>query len=124
MGGKRGVREARHRHRGPDLPNRTQSRDSFHQNIPYPSGSEEAFAHHHADIYANEEPMVDGRHVGSPHFPHRSDRARMHGVYTVSNQQRDRTRDAYGAELRAAVAEFDGLDDEQAEYYAFTSDSF
>ena len=122
MGDRRGSCEVYHRHRGPDLPNRTQNRETFQQSVPYPSGTEQEFARRHAEIFGDAENMIDEQHVDSPHFPRRSERARMHGVYTTSNQLRDRTRDAYNAELEAAVAEFDGLGDDQAQYYSHTSD--
>ena len=121
MKGNHSSGEIRRRHRGPDLPTRTQNRETFRQNIPYPSDPEEDFAHHHADLYTNEENLVDGQHVGIPHFPHRSDRARMHGVYTTTNQQRDRTRKAYQDEHNAANIECDEFDEGQAQYYDHTS---
>ena len=122
MGNKRGLHEVRHRYRGPDLPNRTQNRESFHRNVPFPPGPEQEFAHQHADTYGDEEGMVDGLHVGGPHFPSRSERATMHGVYTTSNKLRDRTRSAYESGLLAANAEYGEFNDEQVEYYGYTSD--
>ena len=122
MGNKRGLHEVRHRYRGPDLPTRTQNRESFQRNVPYPPGPEEEFARQHADIYGEEEGMVDGQHVGGPHFPRRSERARMHGVYTTSNQLRDRTRNAYESELKSAQADYDEFNEDQLEYYDYTSD--
>ena len=84
----RGVGEGGHHQRGPNLPGRTQDRESFQQRIPFPSGPEEDFAQHHAELYGDEEDLVDGRHTGSAHFPRRSERARMHGEYTTSTHQR------------------------------------
>lgn len=114
--------EVGRRQRGPDLPTRIQDRDSFRQNIPYPSGSEEEFARHHAELYGDEEELVDGHHTGSPHFPRRTERARIHREYTTSNEHRDRTRDAYNEVLRPANAEFRALSPERREYYNYTSD--
>ena len=123
MGNKRGLHEVRHRYRGPDLPNRTQNRESFRRNVPFPPGPEQEFARKHADTYGDEEGMVDGLHVGGPHFPSRSERARMHGVYTTSNKLRDRTRDAYGSELNAATAECEEeFNEDQMQYYNYTSE--
>ena len=122
MKGDHGSGETRRRHRGPDLPIRTHNRESFRQNVPYPSDSEEDFARHHADLYTNEENLVDGQHVGIPHFPRRSDRARMHGAYTKTNKQRDRTRDAYMEEVEAAETECEEFSEKEAEYYDHTSD--
>ena len=122
MGNKLGLHEVRHRYRGPDLPNRTQNRELFQRNVPFPPGPEQEFARQHADIYGEEEGMVDGQHVGGPHFPRRSERARMHGVYTTSNQLRDRTRDAYKSELNIASTECEEFDREQMQYYDHTSD--
>ncbi len=67
--------------------------------------------------------MVDGQHTSIPHFPRRTERARIHGEYTTSNQDRDRTREAYRTEVEAANAEFEQLEAEQIEYYRHTSDS-
>lgn len=114
--GERGRRE-----RGPDLPNRTQDRESFRQRIPVPSGSEDDFARHHAELYGDEENLVDGRHTGSAHFPRGSERARMHREYTRSNQPRDRTREAYNAVFNPASTEYEELDAEQTQYYDHTS---
>ena len=122
MSNKRGLHEVRHRFRGPDLPNRTQNRESFQRNVPFPPGPEQEFARQHADIYGNEEGMLDGQHVGDPHFPSQSERAKRHGVYTTSNKLRDRTRDAYASELRAAKAEYEEFNENQMEYYDHTSD--
>ena len=66
--------------------------------------------------------MVDGLHVGGPHFPRRSERAMMHGVYTTSNKLRDRTRNAYESELHAANADCGEFNEDQSEYYDYTSD--
>lgn len=121
MGNKRGLHEVRHRYRGPDLPNRTQNRESFQRNVPYPPGPEQEFARQHADIYGKEKGMADGQHVGGPHFPSRSERAKMHGVYETSNKLRDRTRTAYESGLRAATAEYDEFGEDQGKYYDHTS---
>jgi hypothetical protein len=113
MGAKRGfVRQ----HRGPNLPDRTQDRESFQRNIKCPSGSEEEFARRHADLYGNEENLVDGRHVGTPHFPRRSERARLNGQHSLSNHFRDTTRNAYKFELDAAIPEYEELPDDQVAY--------
>lgn len=101
-----GNRGSGRHHRGPDLPRRTQDRESFQRNIPYPSGSEEHFARHHANLYADEEDLVDGRHVGSAHFPRRSERARISGQHSMTNHLRDTTRNAYAEELDAANVEY------------------
>ena len=122
MKGNQGSGEKHRRHRGPDLPIRSQNRESFQQKIPYPSDAEEDFASQHADLYADEENMVDGQHVGVPHFPRRSDRARMHRVYTTTNQQRDRTREAYMKEVEAAETEREEFSEKEIEYYNHTSD--
>lgn len=123
MGIKGGLREVRHRYRGPDLPDRTQNRQSFQRNVPFPPGPEQELARQHVDIYGKEEGMVDGLHVGGlPHFPSRSERARTHWVYTTSNKLRDRTRDAYTSELSAANAESENFNEDQREYYDYTSD--
>ena len=119
MGGKRG---SGRRHRGPNLPDRTQDRESFHGNIKYPSGSEEQFARRHAELYGNEEKLVDGRHVGSAHFPRRSERARISGQHSMSNHHRDTTRNAYRKELDAAIAEREDFSQDQVAYYNHTSD--
>ena len=66
--------------------------------------------------------MVDGLHVGGPHFPSGSERSKMHRVYETSNKLRDRTRVAYGSELRAASAEYGELSEDQTAYYDYTSD--
>ncbi|KAF6220396.1 hypothetical protein HO133_002828 [Letharia lupina] len=113
--------EGGHHQRGPDLPTRTQDWASFRQNIPYPSDSEESFARHHAERYGDEELLVDGQHTGSPHFPRRSERARIHAEYTTSNRQRDRTREAYGDTLKPATEEYESLSYNQREYYDSTS---
>ena len=122
MRGRRDSRAARRRHRGPDLPTRTQNRDSFRRNIPRPSGPEEEFARHHAELYGEEEDMVDGKHTSIPHFPRRTERARIHGEYTTSNRDRDRTRNAYDDVFDDATAEYNELDEGQTEYYDYTSD--
>ena len=122
MGNKLGLHEVRHRYRGPDLPNRAQNRELFQRNVPFPPGPEQEFDRQHADIYGKEEGMVDGHHVGSPHFPRRSERARMHGVYETSNQLRDRTRNAYKSGVTFAQAECEEFNEDQTEYYRYTSD--
>ena len=66
--------------------------------------------------------MADGQHVGGPHFPSRSERARMHGVYETSNKLRDRTRDAYESERLAARADCEDFSPAQAKYYDYTSE--
>ena len=122
MGIKGGLHEVRHRYKGPDLPNRTQNRESFQRNVPFPPSPEQEFARQHADIYGKEENMVDGLHVGNPHFPSRSERARTQWVYTTSTKLRDRTRDAYASEFSAAYAESESFNEDQREYYDRTSD--
>ncbi|KAL9135022.1 MAG: hypothetical protein Q9175_003793 [Cornicularia normoerica] len=69
MKGDRGLGELGRRQRGPNLPDRTRDQESFRQNIPRPSGSAETFARHHAELYADEEGLVDDQHIGNPHFP-------------------------------------------------------
>lgn len=113
--------EVGRRQRGPDLPNRTQDRESFQGNISYPLGSDEEFARRHAELYGEEENLVDGHHTSSPHFPRRSERARAHREYTTSNQHRDRTREAYDSVYGSANAEYRELDREQTDYYDNTS---
>lgn len=118
-----GFSERGRRERGPDLPNRTQDLDSFRQRVPYPSGSEDDFTRHHAELYGEEENLVDGHHTGSAHFPRKSERARMHREYTRSNQPRDRTREAYNDVFNSASAGYQELDREQTQYYDHTSGS-
>ena len=122
MAGNQNSGERRSRHRGPDLPYRTKNRDFFQRNIPRPSGSEAEFASRHADLYGEEENLVDGNHVDRPYFPRRTERAKIHGEYKTSTPVRDRTRIAYESELDAANAEFDGFSKEQAQYYMHASD--
>ena len=122
MGGNRKPGERYPRHRGPDLPNRSRDRDSFQSNIPYPSGSETEFASRHADLYGEEEHLIDGSHAGRPYFPRRSERAKIHEEYKMSTPERDRTRLAYKKEFDAAKAEAEGFSQEQDEYYTHTSD--
>ena len=55
----RAKRGSNRRHRGPNLPDRTQDQKSFQRNITYPSGSEEEFACRHAGLYENEENLMD-----------------------------------------------------------------
>ena len=66
--------------------------------------------------------MVDGLHVGGPHFPSRSERSQMHRVYETSNKLRDRTRDAYVSEHNSASAELEDFNEDQRKYYGHTSD--
>ena len=122
MGSNRKLGENYPCHRGPDLPNRTQDRDSFQSNIPQPSGSEAEFAIRHADLYGEEEHLVDGSHVGRPYFPRRTERAKIHGEYKTSTPDRDRTRLPYDDELDAANAEIKSFSKEKGQYYTHTSD--
>ena len=116
-----GYGEGPHRQRGPDLPKRSRNRESFQQYCPYPSDTEEEFARHHADLYGDEENLIDGQHIGSAHFPRRSERATIHSQYRTSNPHRDRTRVAYNNEVLRANAEYRELDSEQIAYYNHTS---
>ncbi len=93
----------------------------FHESIPFPIGLEEDFANRYVELYGDDEYLVDGHHPRSSYFPNRSERAKMHAEYTSSNRPRDRTRKAYNDDLDLAIAEYQELNDGQAEYYHGTS---
>ena len=104
-------------------PAHDRGKESFLREVPDYAGTSEEFDRAHARRYGREEGLgPDGKHAhGQAHFPHGSDRQKLHTQYSASTQGRNFKRDAYNQGLRAAEKEFRSMDVEEQQFYRTNS---
>lgn len=98
---------------------REPGRDSFlGEGLRY-SGRDEDYQNAHGTLYGREERLgPDGaHHPGSAHFPHGSDREKLHTQYSKSTKPRNNARKAYEGGLAAAENEVRSMSRKAQEYY-------
>ena len=97
---------------------RDRDRESFLRDSPSFEGTDEEFSRAHARRYGAEEGLgPDGSHRHGEHFPHGSDRQRLHNQYTATTRGRNSRRDEYRNGLDAARRELGSMTREEQTYY-------
>ena len=98
---------------------RAKTREAFLKDVPSYQGTDEDFEKAHYQRYGREEKLgPDGKHHhGSDHFPHGSDREKMHTQYSKSTQPRNDSRAAYNKGVKAAHQELERMSFEEKRYY-------